>query len=192
MVIDVMDARKTRRSEDLAHDLDAYAHWFVVPDPSTGHFLALTLFAECCGTARVARDTTSVFLRGAVPDEVMYDARLVVSELVGNVVNHAVPDSRRAHPGGLRRIEVTFKRYPRWLFIGVTDEDSTPPLLPMGDFYSPELMTELSEAILPDNGRGLMLAQRMASAVWWTPEQQGGKTVWCRFDLDGEDVGGQP
>ena len=184
MVVHVMDARKTRLPQDLAHDLDAYAHWFAAPDPSSGHFLTLTLFAECRSTARVARDTTSAFLRGAVSSDLMYDARLAVSELVGNVVNHAVPDNCQAVPGGIRRIDVTFKLYPKWLFIGVTDEDSTPPLLPMGDFYSPELTTELSEAVLADNGRGLMLTQRMASAVWWTPGQRGGKTVWCRFDLD--------
>ncbi|MGW3950498.1 ATP-binding protein [Streptomyces sp. NPDC004752] len=179
-----MGARRARRPEDLASELDAYAHWFVVPDPSSGHFLTLTVFAECSSTGRVARDTTSVFLRGVVPDDVMYDARLAVSELVGNVVNHVVPDHRRAHAGGTRRIDVTFKLYPKWLFIGVADEDSTPPLLPMGDFYSPELMTEFSEAVLADSGRGLILTQRMAAAVWWTPKQGGGKTVWCRFDLD--------
>ncbi|MFE2063606.1 ATP-binding protein [Streptomyces sp. NPDC059467] len=179
-----MGARRVRRPEDLASELDAYAHWFVVPDPSSGHFLTLTLLAECSSTGRVARDTTAVFLRGAVPGDVMYDAQLVVTELVGNVVNHVVPDRCRAHAGGARRIDVTFKLYPKWLFIGVADEDSTPPLLPMGDFYSPELMTEFSEAVLADSGRGLMLAQRMATAVWWTPKQGGGKTVWCRFDLD--------
>ncbi len=179
---DTMDAGKAKY---VASELDAYAHWFVAPDPSSGgHFLALTLFAESTATARVARDTTSVFLRGAVADEVMYDARLAVSELVGNVVNHAVPDRHRARAGGCRRIDVTFKLYPKWLFIGVADEDSTPPLLPMGDMYSPELAGELAEAVLPDSGRGLMIAQRVATAVWWTPGEQGGKTVWCRFDLD--------
>ncbi|MFF4402157.1 ATP-binding protein [Streptomyces sp. NPDC001480] len=177
-----MDAGK---AQHVASELDAYAHWFVAPDPrSGGRFLALMLFAECAGTARVARDTTSVFLRGAVADEVMHDARLVVSELVGNVVNHAVPDRHQTRPGGCRRIDVTFKLYPKWFFIGVTDEDSTAPLLPMGDWLAPELVGELSEAVLPDSGRGLMIAQRVATAVWWTPGEQGGKTVWCRFDLD--------
>ncbi|MGP4084008.1 ATP-binding protein [Streptomyces sp. KR55] len=181
-----MDASRTRRHEHVVKELDAYAHWFAAPDPSSGgHFLALTLFAECGDAARIARDSTSVFLRGVIAGEVVYDARLAVSELVGNVVNHAVPERHLARAGGCRRIDVTFKLYPKWLFIGVADEDSTPPLLPMGDALSPELVGELTEAVLPDSGRGLMITQRVAAAVWWTPNGGGGKTVWCRFDLDG-------
>lgn len=178
-----MDAGKTER---LAGELDAYAHWFVRPEPfSDGHFLALTLFAEFGDTARVARDMTAVFLRGAGADEIVDDARLVVSELVGNVVNHAVPDRHLSSSGSCRRIDVIFKMWPKWLFIGVADEDSTPPLLPVGEVFSPGLLGELSEAVLPDSGRGLLIAQRLAASVWWTPEDRGGKTVWCRFDLNG-------
>lgn len=129
-----MDARE---SERVTGELDAYAHWFVTPEPSSdGHFLTLTLFAEFGDTARVARDMTAVFLRGAGADVIVDDARLVVSELVGNVVNHAVPDRRLSSAGGCRRIDVTFKVWPKWLFIGVTDEDSTPPLLPVGEVFS--------------------------------------------------------
>lgn len=118
----------------------------------------------------------------------MDDALVVVSELVGNVVNHAVPERFLARSGGSRRIDVTFNLWPKWLFIGVTDEDSTPPLLPMSETFSPELMGELSEAVLPDHGRGLLIVQRLAEAVWWMPEDRGGKTVWCRLDID--DAGG--
>lgn len=180
-----MDARQTRRREHLANELDAFAHWYVAPDPSSaGHYLTLTLFAEFHDTARVARDMTAEFLRGMGANEVVDDARLAVSELVGNAVNHAVPDRRLAHPGAARRIDVTFKMWPKWLFIGVTDEDSTPPLLPAGEAFCPGLLGELSEAVLPDSGRGLLIVQRLAAAVWWTPGDKGGKTVWCRLDLD--------
>ncbi|MFK0116779.1 ATP-binding protein [Streptomyces sp. NPDC090994] len=179
-----MDAGK---SERLASELDAYAHWFVTPEPSSdGHFLTLTLFAELGDTARVARDMTGVFLRNAGAEAVVDDARLVVSELVGNVVNHAVPDRHLSSPGSCRRIDVIFKMWPKWLFIGVADEDSTPPLLPVGEPFSPGLLGELSEAVLPDSGRGLLIVQRLAVAVWWTPGEYGGKTVWARFDLNGE------
>ncbi|MEU1569496.1 ATP-binding protein [Streptomyces mirabilis] len=181
------------RSTGLEHcsELDAFAHWYVAPDPSSaGHFLTLTLFAEFPDTLRVARNMTATFLQGAGADAAVDDARLIVSELVGNVVNHAVPDRCLAHPGGTRRIDVTFKLWPKWLFVGVTDEDSTPPLLPLGDTFSPGLLGELAEAVLPDSGRGLLIVQRLAAAVWWTPEETGGKTVWCRFDLDGETGGG--
>ncbi|MGQ4383384.1 ATP-binding protein [Streptomyces sp. SAS_270] len=179
-----MDARKERH-ERVVQELDAFAHWFSVPDPaSAGRFLALTLFAESRDTARVARDMTAVFLRRAGANEIVDDAQLIVSELVGNVVNHAVPDPCLAEPGGSRRIDVTFKMWPKWLFIGVTDEDSTPPLLPQGETFAPGLMGELSEAVLPDSGRGLLIVQRLAAVAWWTPEDKGGKTVWCRLDLD--------
>ncbi|CAM5310739.1 ATP-binding protein [Streptomyces fumanus] len=175
----------TEKAAYVAEELDAYAHWLAAPNPSANaSFLALTLFAECGNAARIARDTVSAFLRGVITGDVVYDARLAVSELVANVVNHSVPDSHRSRPGGSRRMDVTFKLFPKWLFIGVTDEDSTPPLLPMGDALCPELVGELTEAVVPDSGRGLMITQRMAAAVWWTAEESGGKTVWCRFDLD--------
>ncbi|OXS33042.1 ATP-binding protein [Streptomyces sp. XY006] len=177
-----MDAAKARH---LSEELDAYAHWFVAPDPAVGgHFLAVTLFAEFGDTARVAREATAMFLVGAGAGELVDDARLVVSELVANVVNHTVPDRHLARPGSCRRIDVTFKKYPKWVFIGVSDEDSTPPLLPAGETFPAALVGELSEAVLPDSGRGLLIAQRLATSVWWSPEERGGKTVWCRFDLD--------
>jgi anti-sigma regulatory factor (Ser/Thr protein kinase) len=186
-----MDARKARH-ERVVQELDAFAHWFAVPDPSsTGHFLTLTLFAECHETARMARDMTAVFLERAGAGEAVDDARLIVSELVGNVVNHAVPEPCLAQPGGARRIDVIFKLWPKWFFIGVRDEDSTPPLLPLGETFSPGLMGELSEAVLPDSGRGLLIVQRLAAAAWWTPEDKGGKTVWCRLDLAG-GIDGNP
>ncbi|MFJ6658591.1 ATP-binding protein [Streptomyces sp. NPDC091377] len=181
-----MDAKKARGHEHMTEELDAYAHWFAAPVPASGgHFLSLTLLAEFPNTGQVARDMTGAFLMRVGAGEAVDDARLIVSELIGNVVNHVVPDRRRARPGGNRHINVLFKVWPKWLFIGVSDEDSAPPLLPMGDTFSPGLMLELAEAVVPDNGRGLLIVQRLASAVWWTPEDRGGKTVWCRLDRDG-------
>jgi anti-sigma regulatory factor (Ser/Thr protein kinase) len=181
-----MDARRARWHKRVRSELDAYAHWFAAPDPSKGgRFLTVTLFAECHGAARTARAMTAQFLRGTEGAAVVDDARLVVSELVGNVVNHAVPERSLARPGGGRRIDVTFKMWPKWLFIGVTDEDPSPPLLPLGEAVSPDLAGDFTEAVLPDSGRGLLIVQRLAAAVWWRSEGEGGKTVWCRFDLDG-------
>ncbi|MEV5544666.1 ATP-binding protein [Streptomyces sp. NPDC052309] len=187
-----MNVRKARQHEQVSAEIDAFAHWFAKPDPSAGHFLTLTLFAEAPDTARVARDMTAVFLRGAGVDAMVDDAQLIVSELVGNVVNHVVPERGLAQPGGSRRMDVSFKLWPKWLFIGVADEDSTPPLLPLGDVFSPGLMGELSEAVLPDSGRGLLIVQRLASAVWWTPGEGGGKTVWCRMDVGRGAEAGSP
>ncbi len=42
---------------------------------------------------------TSVFLTDAGAGEFVDDARLVVFELVGNVVNHVVPERGLARPG---------------------------------------------------------------------------------------------
>ncbi|MER5470072.1 ATP-binding protein [Streptomyces sp. NPDC002685] len=180
-----MDARRAAQHKRVVSELNAFAHWYTAPDPSSaGHFLTLTLFAEFTDTLRVARNMTATFLQDVGADAAVEDARLIVSELVGNVLNHAVPDRCLAHPGGNRRIDVTFKLWPKWLFIGVTDEDSTPPLMPQGDTFSPRLMGELAEAVLPDGGRGLLIVQRLAAAVWWMPGESGGKTVWCRLDLD--------
>lgn len=134
---------------------------------------------------------TADFLRGAGADAMVDDARLIVSELFGNVVNHVVPEPALAQSGGSRRMDVSFELWPKWLFIGVTDEDSTPPLLPLGDVFPPGLRGELSEVVLPDHDRGLLIVQRLASTVCWTPGESGGKTVWCRMDI-GQAAGVDP
>ncbi|MFD0111962.1 ATP-binding protein [Streptomyces sp. NPDC058320] len=175
-----MDARQSKRR---ANTPVAVSPREAVHDPSTGHFRALTLFAESTSTVRAARDMVGGCLRDWGLGHVVDDARLVVSELVGNVVHHAMPDDCRTRPGAARRIDVLVKAWPGLLFIGVADEDSTPPDLPAGEFVSPTLAGDFSEALLPDRGRGLFIVQRLADAVWWSPTEPGGKTVWCRFDL---------
>ncbi|GHJ41399.1 ATP-binding protein [Streptomyces sp. TS71-3] len=182
-----MDTDQAPKHDHVAHELDAFAHWLVAPGPSpSGHFLTLTVFAEFDDTVRLARDVAGTFLRRVDAVEAVDDARLIVSELVGNVINHVVPDRGLGRPGGARRIDVTFKLWPKWLFIGVGDEDSTPPLLPMGEPFFPTLADGLSEVVLPDSGRGLLIVQRLAASVWWAPEEKGGKTVWCRLDRAGD------
>ncbi|AWW37888.1 ATP-binding protein [Streptomyces cadmiisoli] len=156
-----------------------------VHDPDNGHFRALTLHAEDPDCVKAARDMVGCYLQTWGLTYAVDDARLVVSELVGNAVHHAVPDNRLAMPGAARRIDVWLMTYPDLLGIGVSDEDSTPPDLPAGEFISPELAGDFIEALLPDRGRGLFIVQRLADAVWWSPGLNGGgKTVWCRLDLD--------
>ncbi|MFF1676861.1 ATP-binding protein [Streptomyces sp. NPDC058256] len=174
-----------QQSKHRANTLGAVSSREAAQDPSTGHFRALTLFDESTSTVCAARNMVGGCLQDWGLGHMVDDARLVVSELVGNVVHHAVPDDCLARPGAARRIDVLVKAWPGWLFIGVADEDSTPPDLPAGEFVSPELAGDFSEALLPDRGRGLLIIQRLADAVWWSPREQGGKTVWCRFDLDG-------
>ncbi|WP_252395722.1 ATP-binding protein [Streptantibioticus parmotrematis] len=143
----------------------------------------MTLVAESPDTVRAARNMTGDALEEWGLSFLVDDARLVVSELVGNVVHHAVPDDGRSCPGAPRRIDVALRQWPKWLFIEVVDEDSTPPSLPAAEAFSPDLSEDLPEALLPDSGRGLLIIQRLADALWWSPEASGGKTVVCRFDL---------
>ncbi|MBT2387473.1 ATP-binding protein, partial [Streptomyces sp. ISL-11] len=107
----------------------------------------------------------------------------------GNVVHHAVPDEHLARPGGRRRIEITLTKWSKWLFAGVGDEDSSAPSIPLGGSFSPHLAGDLPEVVVPDCGRGLLIIHGLADALWWAPDEKGGKTVVCRFDL-GASTGG--
>ncbi|MFI7319405.1 ATP-binding protein [Streptomyces venezuelae] len=153
--------------------------------PVGGHFRALTIFAESPDCVRGSRAMVDACLRDWGLTPLVDDVRLIVSELVGNVVHHVVPDDCLSRPGAARRIDVVLRMWSQWLFLGVTDEDSTLPDLPVGEFVSPELAGELSAAVLPDSGRGLFIVHRLVDYVWCEPGEVGGKTVWCRFDLDG-------
>ncbi|MER6051102.1 ATP-binding protein [Streptomyces sp. NPDC001793] len=154
-------------------------------------FRALTLFAESVNTVQTARNMVCSALEDWGLGVLVDDVRLCVSELVGNVIQHATPDRRLALPGASRRIDVTVRKWPKWLFLGVADEDSSPPTFPIGEVFSPDLVGDLSEALLPDSGRGLLIVQRLADGLWWSPEEVGGKTVFCRFDLARRDFGGR-
>ncbi|MBB4890910.1 anti-sigma regulatory factor (Ser/Thr protein kinase) [Streptomyces netropsis] len=180
-----MRARKANRSVKGPSAVPLHD---VVQDGSQERFRAMTLFVESPDTVRAARDMTRSALEDWGLNDLVDDARLVVSELVGNVVHHAVPDQHLSVPGAHRRIDVTLRKWPDWLLIGVADEDSSPPTFPVGDMFSPHLVDGLPEALLPDCGRGLMLVQRLADALWWCPGDGGGKTVICRFDLAGRSA----
>lgn len=147
-------------------------------------FRALTLHAESSDTVKAARDMTRATLTDWGLEGVADDARLVVSELVGNVINHAVPDPHLAKPGASRRIDVILRAWPpMWLFIGVADEDSSAPTYPAGETFAPDLAVDLPEAVLPASGRGLFIVHRLVDALWWVPQEHGGKIIFCRFDL---------
>ncbi|MFI8928059.1 ATP-binding protein [Streptomyces sp. NPDC053474] len=96
-------------------------------ESSAGHHRALTFSADSQDAVRAARD----MVRGSLQDwrlgHISDDARLVVSELASNVVQHAVQDNCLAQPGGRRRIDVSVMTWPWLLCLGVTDEDSAGP-----------------------------------------------------------------
>ncbi|MGP3924653.1 ATP-binding protein [Streptomyces sp. 8N616] len=147
-------------------------------------FRALTLFAAAEDTAYAARHMAAGTLTSWDLSGLAEDVELCVSELVGNVVLHAISDRRRTEPGHRPMITLTLRSWPRWLFVDVADEDASPPTLPIGDGFGPDLAEDLPEALLPDHGRGLHIVRTLADGVWWTPGEGGGKSVFCRFDLD--------
>jgi anti-sigma regulatory factor (Ser/Thr protein kinase) len=116
------------------------------------------------------------------------DVTLCMGELVGNVVQHAVPDGQHSSASRSRHVSVTFRAWPTCLFLEVVDEDSTPPMLPAGDLLVPEDSETFSEALLTDSGRGLLIIQSLSDAAWWAPRDEGGKSVFCRFDHDGDPL----
>ncbi|MFI0743160.1 ATP-binding protein [Streptomyces sp. NPDC021100] len=152
----------------------------VAPDKC---FRELTLDVDVPGAVRTARAVTVTTLAGWGLGALADDAALVVSELVGNVVHHAVPDGGRLRAGASRRARVAFLGWPKWLFIGVTDEDSSPPVVPVEEAFPPGRLDGSPDAVVSDRGRGLLIARRLSDALWWTPREGEGKTVFCRFDL---------
>ncbi|WP_431782785.1 ATP-binding protein [Streptomyces chumphonensis] len=151
---------------------------------SDERFRSITLVADSTDTARVARRAGREMVRDWALPVCAEDVELCVSELVGNAVHHATPNGRMTAFGGERLVAVVFLAWSRWLFVEVADQDSTPPILPVGDLLVPDLSRLETDDVLPDGGRGLFLVQTLASAVWWAPRDEGGKSVFCRFDLE--------
>ena len=150
-------------------------------------FRRLTLVVDASDTGRAARGMVAVTLTAWELGPLVDDVRSCVAELVGNVREHAFPDERSP----LRRplVAVTLRLWPGLLVVEVADEDATPPMLPEGDLFPPEFAEDLPEALLPNNGRGLHIVRCLSDFVWWAPRDEGGKSVFCRFDLEARSVG---
>lgn len=157
---------------------------------SAEHFRSIMLLADSADTCRVARRMARDIAhdwRLPLSASRVDDVEVAVSELTGNAAHHATPDGRLTALGGERYVVVAFRAWSWWLFVEVTDEDSTPPMLPVGDPLLPALSCTPAEDMLHESGRGLFLVQCLADAVWWSPRDAGGKSVFCRFDLNGGD-----
>jgi hypothetical protein len=159
--------------------LDAFRRGGVAP---ADRFRELTLPVDSTDTGHAAREMVALTLEGWGLRRLVDDVQCCVSELVGNVKAHTIPDE----PSPLRRpvLTVTLRLWPGWLLVDVADEDSTPPTLPPGEPFEPELAHELPEALVPDSGRGLDIVRTLADFVWWAPRAAApGKHVFCRFAL---------
>ena len=122
---------------------------------------------------RHARDTLE---RWAVPDEVLCDALVIVSELATNAVRHTAPPIPSAVPGGgqpkAHRYSLTLWTAGLRLYIAVRDENPAPPVLRAAPDYA-------------ETGRGLRLVSTLTEGRWGyerTPERPG-KQVWAALAL---------
>jgi anti-sigma regulatory factor (Ser/Thr protein kinase) len=98
------------------------------------------------------------------------DAVLLVSELVGNAVRHAVQPVDGDISG--RRVTVGL-----WLqgsaAVRVEVQDDDPRMPRRGENHD----------ALDTEGRGLWIIDQLADGLWWGRTRRGGKAVCCRFDL---------
>lgn len=114
------------------------------------------------------------------PDELVQDARVVVSELLSNGVLHARTELQvlisPLRGGGLR--------------VEVHDASSLPVLPPMEfaeagasllDEPPPADLGQAAWASPPATGRGLSMVAALASAWGWFPDSGGGKVVWAEL-----------
>lgn len=110
----------------------------------------------------MARDYLSRYATYLPPD-VLDDARLLVSELVGNAVRY-----------GQDEITLRFRPHPPGIGVEVTDNGEAMPTLPDG---RPDPTTP--------SGRGLLIVAALASRWGIAPIESGrGKTVWFDLRLD--------
>ncbi|RBM23585.1 ATP-binding protein [Streptomyces sp. PT12] len=135
-------------------------------EPAAHRVRSVSVLADHPGAASAARRAARRALVEWGLARLVDDVELVVSELVGNVVQHAkgVPGERVA--------VLALRTSPEWLIVEVSDQDPTPPTLPA------------AQLPLSDSGRGLFIVRALADATWWAPREPGGKSVLCRFDLD--------
>jgi anti-sigma regulatory factor (Ser/Thr protein kinase) len=116
------------------------------------------------------------------PEQLVDDARVVLSELMSNGVLHARTDLQVvmcAHGGGIR--------------LEVGDASQTAPLPPLDvPRAAASLMDEPHQAYLRDEermlptatGRGLAVVGALASSWGWYPEPGGGKVVWAELGTE--------
>ncbi|WP_055531931.1 ATP-binding protein [Streptomyces graminilatus] len=122
-----------------------------------------------------ARD---VLKKWGVPEGVIDDAELVVSELTTNAVRHsgaADTPPPRVVDGRVRRFILTLWCFPDHIHIYVHDQDRTPPAL-------------RPPSVENNGGRGLHLVEKLSSKWGYTYPTRfpdSGKTVWAQLDFPG-------
>lgn len=128
--------------------------------------LELAAQADAVGWGR--RHTRDVLSAWRLPDDRIDDAQLAVSELVTNAVRCVGTTSLEAVPP---RIRLTLHKEQHRLLICVADSDSRPPVL------------NASPAVGAENGRGLLILERITKEWSYYFLPTGGKVVWCSIVL---------
>ncbi|MEU2777400.1 ATP-binding protein [Streptomyces sp. NPDC007162] len=128
----------------------------VEPSPRNPHVFETALAPQQVCAHRARRDITALLMMWEVPQDLLDDVVLAVSELVTNAVQHGTGDVR------LRAFNTNEQ-----LRIEVTDDNSAPATL---------------RAASDDDtsGRGLLLVSALAQN-WGVSED--GKTTWCAFHI---------
>jgi GAF domain-containing protein len=154
-----------------------------VPEPAR-----IQLSPELQSVGRARATLAQLATEWGCPEELIQDARVVLSELMSNGILHARTELQvLVSPlrGGGLRVEV--------------HDGSSLPVVPPLEFPEPaaSLLDEASPAkLLEDHwvspaatGRGLSMVAALASTWGWSPDAAGGKVVWAEL---GAASGGQP
>lgn len=129
----------------------------VTNSEATDFCLTLSSDSDAAGVARTFVDEHS----DALPQDLVEDAKLLVTELVTNAVRHGQPE-----------ITLRVSLYPPLMGVSVQDEGAA---VPSTEIRPPDLESP--------GGRGLMIVDRMSSSWGVVPaEPPPGKVVWFRLD----------
>ncbi|MGW8696948.1 ATP-binding protein [Streptomyces eurythermus] len=139
--------------------------------PSTSE---LTLVATPNAVAWARRHTVGILQRWRFPDEGIEIARLFVSELATNAIQHARPkktSEAAAHSASMSTIVLMLWPTDGGIILSVSDHDPRPPAPRASD-------------VSATGGRGLVLIQTMANRWGYSPTQpHPGEIVWAEFPL---------
>jgi GAF domain/Histidine kinase-like ATPase domain len=146
---------------------------------SSDEVAALRLAPELRSVGRARARLTEVARGWGIEEDVIDDARVVISELMSNGVLHARTE-----------LQVVMARRGEGLRLEVHDASSVPVLPP---FERPDGAASLLDEAEPDGapelaapaatGRGLSMVSALAHTWGWFPDAAGGKVVWAELGL---------
>ncbi|MFF3272486.1 ATP-binding protein [Streptomyces chrestomyceticus] len=156
----VRDARHAEAgTEQPATNLDAFA--------------VCALSGAYSAVAEARRFTAATLEGWGVSAPVVSDAVLVVSELTGNALRHAVPrrpGAEEPRPDLMCAAWLALAHQDAGVLCAVSDSSRAVPVL-----AAPDLLAE--------EGRGLWIVDRLSESWGWTRPDDAGKTVWAQLPV---------